>query len=243
VGTQFNPEHSTLHGSVAGLIIGLVGLTYGAQGVMQTGQSAMAATWNVPSLKLPGFLPRLGRSLLALVIIGGTFVMNAALSSWATGTDHSGVLRLGALLAMLVINVLGYLGAFRCLTPRSIATRPLVPGAILGAVGFTVLITVGSGLIQHQLRHSSTTYGQFGAVIGLVGFLLLLAKVSMYGAELNVVLSRRLWPRALVSTNPTEADNNVLRTETQQTQRRSDQIIAVEFGKDATRPESSVASE
>jgi uncharacterized BrkB/YihY/UPF0761 family membrane protein len=133
---------------------------------------------------------------------------------------------------MLTGNILGYFTAFRCLTLRSIATRPLVPGAFFGAVDFTVLITVGSWLIQHQLRHSSTTYGQFGAIIGLVGFLLLLANFSMYGAELNVVLSRHVWPRALVSANPTQADDEVFRTQTYQTKRRMDQIISVEFEKE-----------
>jgi uncharacterized BrkB/YihY/UPF0761 family membrane protein len=235
VGSQFNPEHSSLlHGSVVGLVVGLVALTYGAQGVTQTAQAAMAAAWNIPHVTMPGFLPRLGRSLWALAIIGATFVANGALASFATGTGHSGLIRTVALLAMLVVNVLGYLGAFRSLTPKGIGTRPLVPGALVGALGFTVLITAGSGLIQHQLRHSSSTYGQFGAVIGLVGFLLLLAKISLYGAELNVVLARHLWPRALVGDNPTEADDEALRSATHQTQGRNDQVISVAF--DVRRP-------
>ena len=72
----------------------------------------------------------------------------------------------------------------------------------MGSIGFSLLITVGASLVQHQIRHSSATYGQFGIVIGLVGFLFLLAKISLYGAELNPVLARRLWPRAMVSRQP-----------------------------------------
>jgi uncharacterized BrkB/YihY/UPF0761 family membrane protein len=94
---------------------------------------------------------------------------------------------------------------------------------------------VGSGLVQHQIRHSSVTYGQFGLVIGLVGFLFLLAKVSLYGAELNPVLARRLWPRGLVSGNPTVADNQVLRAITRQQQRRLDQAIHVGRGTGGSR--------
>ena len=37
-----------LHGSTLGLVIGVVGLLYGAQGVTQTAQQAMATVWNVP---------------------------------------------------------------------------------------------------------------------------------------------------------------------------------------------------
>jgi hypothetical protein len=40
---------------------------------------------------------------------------------------------------------------------------------------------------------------------------LLLAKITMYAAELNPVLAERLWPRALVSSNPTELDKRALR--------------------------------
>ena len=65
IGSQFNPGQggSQLHGSVFGLIIGVAGLLYGAQGVTQTAEQAMARVWNVPATRLPGFLPRLGRSL------------------------------------------------------------------------------------------------------------------------------------------------------------------------------------
>jgi len=35
-------------------------------------------------------------------------------------------------------------------------------------------------------------------VIGVVTYLLLLATLTVYAAELNVVLDRRLWPRSLL---------------------------------------------
>ena len=48
-------------------------------------------------------------------------------------------------------------------------------------------------------------------MIGIVTFLLLLAKLSLYAAELNPVLSRDLYPRALpLGGEPTEADLRVL---------------------------------
>lgn len=60
IGSQFNPGQggSQLHGSIFGLIIGVAGLLYGAQGVTQTAQQAMARVWNVPQTRMPGFLPR-----------------------------------------------------------------------------------------------------------------------------------------------------------------------------------------
>ena len=54
----------------------------------------------------------------------------------------------------------------------------------------------------HRLKHASAVYGAFGTVIGIVAFLLVLAKLSMYAAELNPVLARRLYPRALPLGGP-----------------------------------------
>src|SRR5579859_5550475 len=76
IGSDFNPGQggTNLHGSVLGLVIGVVGLLYGAQGVTQNAEQAMSEVWNIPHVKRPGFGPRLARSLLGLVIIGGAFV-------------------------------------------------------------------------------------------------------------------------------------------------------------------------
>jgi uncharacterized BrkB/YihY/UPF0761 family membrane protein len=235
VGAQFNPSlpSHNLHGSVFGLIVGLVGLTYGAQGVTQTAQQAMGQVWNVRQVDLPGFLPGLLRSISGLGIIGGSFVINAIAATFVTGAGTNIALRVVLLLAMVAVNVALFLAAFRVLTPGKVTVKGLLPGVCVGALGFTLLITVGSGLIAHEVRNSSATYGQFGVVIGLVGFLFLLAKISLYGAELNPVLARHLWPRALASSRPTDADNRVLGDIAHEDQRRRDEVIGVGFGADA----------
>jgi len=235
VGSQFNPATPSreLHGSVPGLVIGLVGLVYGSQGVTQSAIGMMAQVWNVPGVERPGFLPRLGRSLVALLLIGSTFLLNAAVSAYATAGATPGWERALVILGMAAVNAALFTASFRALTPARIATAPLVPGAALAGVGFTMLITVGSALIIHQVAGSSATYGQFGVVIGLVAFLLLLAKLCMYCAELNVVLARHLWPRGLRSQHPTVADHEVLRAIVHQQRQLEDERIGVGFGPDA----------
>jgi uncharacterized BrkB/YihY/UPF0761 family membrane protein len=235
IGTSFNPAHpEALHGSTLGLIVGLIGLVYGAQGVTQTAQHAMATVWNIPQTQRTGFLPRLGRSLASLVTIGGAFVVNAFVTSYATGGTTNYAIRIPVLAGLVIINVALYFATFTLLTAKVIGPRGLLPGAILGAVTFTALITVGTGLMTHQLKNASETYGTFGTVIGIVLLLLLIAKLSMYAAELNPVLSRRLYPRALpLGGEPTDADRQVLASIAHAEQRRDDQVIAVGFGKDA----------
>ena len=232
IGSSFNPANkSALHGSTLGLVVGLVGLLYGAQGVTQTAQLAMATVWNIPQIQRTGFLPRLGRSLAGLVTIGGAFLVNALLAGYATAGTTSYAIRIPVLAGLLVINSALYFATFTVLTAKAIGPRGLVPGAIAGAVAFTTLITVGTGLVAHQLKHAGATYGAFGTVIGIVAFLLLLAKLSMYAAELNPVLARRLYPRALpLGGEPTEADRLVLSALVHAEKRRDDQAIGVGYG-------------
>jgi hypothetical protein len=189
----------------------LLGLLYGAQGVTQTAQQSMASVWDVPQLERTGFLPRLGRSFAGLVIIGGAFLINAVITGYAVRPGESYVLRVPVLAGLLILNVALYWASFDVLTPKEIEKRALLPGAILGGTAFTVLLTLGTGLITHQLKNASNTYGTFGSVIGIVTFLLLLAKLSLYAAELNPVLHRKLYPRALPMGEMTDADRQVHR--------------------------------
>jgi uncharacterized BrkB/YihY/UPF0761 family membrane protein len=230
IGSSFNPAGTgAMHGSTLGLIVGLAGLLYGAQGVTQTAQQAMATVWNIPQDERTGFLPRLGRSLAGLFVIGIAFVGNAFITGYALRGTTGYAIRIPVLAGLLVLNVLLYFASFTVLTAKAIGPRGLIPGSIAGAVAFTALITVGTGLITHQLRHASATYGAFGTVIGTVAFLLLLAKLTMYAAELNPVLARRLYPRALpMGGEPTAADRKEL-VELVHAQQRRGEDIEVSF--------------
>jgi uncharacterized BrkB/YihY/UPF0761 family membrane protein len=235
IGPNFNPASPrALHGSTLGLVIGLVGLLYGAQGVTQTAEQAMATVWNIPQTERAGFLPRLGRSLAGLLTICATFVINAFVTGYATASTTSYVVKIPVLAGLLIMNCVLYFAAFTVLTPKVVGPRGQVPGAIAAAVAFTALITIGAGLITHQLKHASATYGAFGTVIGIVAFLLVVAKLTMYAAELNPVLARGLYPRALpMGGEPTEADRRVLAALVHAEQRSDDQAIGVGFGEHA----------
>ena len=164
IGTSFNPASpDALHGSTLGLVVGLIGLVYGAQGVTQTAQYAMATVWNIPQTQRTGFLPRLGRSLAGLITIGGAFIVNAFVTSYATAGTTSYAIRILVLAGLLVINVGLYWVTFTVLTAKVIGPRGLLPGAIFGAIAFTALITLGTGLMTHQLKNASATYGAFGS--------------------------------------------------------------------------------
>ena len=218
-----------LRGSVIGLTLGILGLLYGSMGVAQAGQHAMAQVWNVPGVARPGFVPRLVRALLLFVSVGFGMAAAAVVSTVVTGTGHGAVLRVLAIVSEAALNVGLFVVVFRVLTPRSVAAPKLVPGAVAAGLAYTVLLTGGTALVQHQLRHAEAVYGQFGFVLGLIGWLYLVATVTLYAAEANVVWARHLWPRGIVQPPLTVADRKVLRDIARQEERRPEEDVHVGF--------------
>jgi uncharacterized BrkB/YihY/UPF0761 family membrane protein len=104
---------------------------------------------------------------------------------------------------------------------------------VAAGVAYTGLLAVGTALVQHQLRHSQALYGQYAFVLGLLGWLFLVAQLTLYAAELNVVLARKLWPRSIVQPPLTPADEAVLRDIAHQEERRPEQRVGVGFQPDA----------
>ena len=121
-----------------------------------------------------------------------------------------------------------YIGGFRALTPKGVSTRQLLPGAITGGILWTVLQVLGTWLVHHFL-HSDSIYGVFGTVLGLLAWIYLAVEVTVYCAEINVVLARRLWPRSIVQPPLTEADRASMALQALQNQRRPEQHIEVTF--------------
>jgi YihY family inner membrane protein len=220
-----------IEGSGLALVIGLVILLYGVVGSTQAAQHVMAQVWAIPQVERPGFVSRVLRGLLLLVTLGVAMAGSALLSGLVTVAGAALIGRVLGALALLVVNVALFVAAFRVLTPAAITTRVLVPGAIVGGIGYSILLTVGTALVQHQLKHAQAVYGQFGFVLGLMAWLALVAQLTVYAAELNVVLARRLWPRG-ISEPPTPADDRVLRDLAHEETRREDEKVAVGFAPD-----------
>jgi hypothetical protein len=86
----------------------------------------------------------------------------------------------------------------------------------------------GAYLIHHYL-HSDSVYGVFATVLGLVAWLYLAAEITVYCAEINVVLARLLWPRSVIQPPLTEADRASLALQALQNQRREEQQVVVTF--------------
>jgi hypothetical protein len=205
-----------------------VALTWGATGLAQAGLFTMAQVWNLPGPERPGYVQRLGRAGLFLGVLGLCVIVTTLLASLASyGHNAVVVVIVGEALA-IAANIGMYFIGFRVLTPRVIPARKLVPGAAAGGAAWTVLQVVGTYLVHHFL-HSDSVYGVFATVLGLVAWIYLAVEITVYAAEINVVLARRLWPRSIVQPPLTEADRTVLAAQALQNQRRNDQHVEVSF--------------
>ena len=220
--------HELRRSSVIGLVVGLLALIWGASGLAQAGLFTMAQVWNLPGPERPGYLPRLGRAVLFLGVLGLGVLVTTLLTSLGTYGHNAVVIVVFGEAVALAANIGMYFIAFRVLTPKGAPTRKLVPGAVAGGAAWTVLQVFGAYLVHHFLRGNSV-YGVFATVLGLLAWIYLAVEITVYAAEINVVLARQLWPRSIVQPPLTEADRAVLAAQARQNQRRDDEHVEVSF--------------
>jgi YihY family inner membrane protein len=221
--------HQLRRSSLIGLVVGLAGLLRGSTGLAQAGLFTMEQVWNTPGPARPAYWPRLGRALLFLVLLGMAVIVTTSLAAVSTYGHRPLPLLAATQAAEAVMNAGMYLAGFRILTPRDVRSRCLIPGAVTAGALWTVLQVAGAYLVHHYL-HSDSVYGMFGTVLGLVAWLYLAAEITVYCAEINVVLARRLWPRSLIPPPLTVADRASLAAQALQNQRPVEQRVDVTFG-------------
>jgi YihY family inner membrane protein len=233
ISQQLSKVHQLRRSSYVGLAVGLVVALWGSSGVAQSGMFAMSQVWNLPGPDRPGYWQRLGRAGLFLLVLGAGVAVTTLLTSFGTVGSSSVFLIVAAELLAAAANVGMYTVGFRVLTPKTVPIRQLLPGAILAGIGWTILLAVGTQLVRHYL-HSDSVYGIFAIVLSLVAWIYLVVEITIYAAEVNVVLTRRLWPRSIVQPPLTEADRHALALQPLAEQRRDEQQVAVSY---ADRPD------
>jgi YihY family inner membrane protein len=204
IGTQLQHNLSSIHGSSTAIIIGVLGLLYGALGIGQATQLAFNRAWAVPRNERPNALLSRVRSFGFVLLIGLGLVATTILTGIgaATGTlnsHHNDLVRLGLIAASILANVVLFIAVFRLLTARVVTVRELLPGAMFAALCWQLLQALGTTYVSRVVVHSSDIYGVFGIVLGLLAWIYLAAVILVLAAELNVVHACRLWPRSLLA--------------------------------------------
>ena len=206
IGTRIKDNiHALAQGSWPAFVGSCLFLLWGSLGVTSSLQMASLKMWRRPRFEEPNILIRSWRGLRLLGVLAASVI----LASIVTGISASGYLRqfseylsLAALLVGALINLGAYFLALRILAPREVGTRSLLPGTIMGGIGWTALQPGGGYLLSHQLHRTSEIYGFFAIVIGLIFWLNIGAQLFLYSTELNVVLAEHSWPRGLREVSP-----------------------------------------
>jgi membrane protein len=205
---------SALSGSVLAVVFGSLTALWSGLGVVRTAQFAFDSVWEVPYHERPGLVQQTLRSVWVLATIGVGLVLTTLISGFvvssANGVNLGALGRVGGYVLSAALDVGIFLAAFRILTSRAESMREVMPGALLSGLAFFVLQQVSALIISHYLQKAQSTYGHFATIITILWWFYLQAQITLLGAQLNVVLKERLYPRSLVDAPQTPADHRVL---------------------------------
>ena len=204
IGGQIAENVTSFHGSIPGLVIGMLGCVYGGLGIVQAVQSMLNKVWCVPRDSRHNPVRARLRSLLLIAIGGASVVVTTVLSALGGAADAYGArvgdsVRVIAIAAAVTLNVGMFTVAFRVLTAHYSTVREIWPGALAAASTWQALQWGGTLLLGHKLKGATETYGLFAIVLGLLAWLYLGAVTTVMCAEFNAVRAWKLWPRSLLT--------------------------------------------
>jgi membrane protein len=193
-----------LSGSTGAVLAGSLVALYGSLGLGSAIQNAMNIAWSVPRNSRPNPILLRLKSLLLLLAAGASVLAVTGVSVAGHNTDVFGsrysttvqwlvTLTTVALIALLLTLL------FRLATARGHTWWHAAPGGILVAVLWQVLQVASTAYVKRVLNETSSMNQTFGVVLGLIGLIFLASVIAVLGIELNVVIARRLWPRALLT--------------------------------------------
>jgi YihY family inner membrane protein len=226
VGKFINPGHLT--GSVTAIVIGVVTSLFAGLGVTNAAQQALDRVWAVPMKDRPDFIHSRLRGIGLLLSLGLLFVVATGVSGLVSGGLGGTGARIGGIAVSLLLNFALFLAAFRFMVDDDVPMRCLWVGVVVAGIFWEILQVAGGAYIGHVLKHSQN-YGIFATVIALLVFLHLGAQLTLYAAEVNVVVARGLYPRSLLGGPQVEADKRTLTGLAKVEERHPTQEVDVAF--------------
>lgn len=227
-----------LQGSTAGAVVGGLVALYGALGLGQAIQNALNQAWAVPRNSRPNPVLLRLRSLVLLVTAGVALLVLSVLSALLSQTAVFGEFAsyrwpIVLVTIALVTTVLALL--FRLGAARTHQLRSVLPGALVVALLWQTLQYIGTAYVTGVIGEAEGMNQTFAVVLGLIGLLWIASVMGVLGMEVNVVLARRLWPRALLTilsdkVDLTDADKRAYASYARMQRHKGYEEIAVVWG-------------
>jgi membrane protein len=233
-----------LKGSTGGVVVGSLGALYGAVGLGLALQNVQAAVWAVPRNSRPHPVLTRINSLFILAVAGSAILAISVGSALLTTADPIDALADNGWYHWLIrlVTVL-LLGALLTVLLRMASARAVrhhvvrsAPGGFTIAVLWQFLQYIGTAYVTDVIASArgNNMNQTFAVVLGLMALLFVGAIMGVLGIEVNVVLNRRLWPRALATpftdhVDLTEADRRVYAMYAQMQRHKGFETVAVRF--------------
>ena len=218
-----------LSGSGVGLGIGLLGTVWSGLGITLAVESAFSHVYGIPPREQASFLVARWRGLKLLVVIGILQVLSTGAAGAVAGGFGGVLVTIAGIVVALLLDLILFFVVFRFLIPAAVATRRLWPGIVVAAVGWDVLQSLGGLYVGHVVKGASQTYGTFAAVIGLLAWLYLGARILIYAAQINIVLELHLWPRSILApAEPADGAAHELAVRSQRTPTIAELLRAID---------------
>lgn len=236
IGEEIGKNVRGLATAGAGLVIGIAGALWGGLGGLKALQNAMDHVWDIPVRRRANTIRQVVRALMMLGILLVFAGVSTGLSGLGAVAQSLGLFGRALTLTLgAAVNFSIFLIIFKLMTVADVSWRDVLPGAVVAGVGWSVLQTVGNFLVERQLSNASELYGFFGIVLGLLSWMYLGAQLTLYAAEINVVLKTRAWPRSLSEENLTEVDKRVLARHAKSEERVEREDVNVRFDERSSR--------
>ncbi len=212
------------------LLVGCVGLLFSATGGVLAAAAALDQVWAVPFRDRAGLAGRYVRTfvMLAAILVGA---ITAAFLGALSGSllDLAVTQRAASAAGAFAVAFVLLLVGSRVLTRARVGFGHVWPGALVGAAGVAFIFGVGGNVVGRLAVRFGPMYGSLCTVVGLFTLLYLTSQLLILGAEVSAVRTWRLSPRALDSTDRTDADRRALRLAAQAGERRPGERITVHF--------------
>jgi membrane protein len=197
-------KNDKLKGHALGLIVGVVLLLWSSLGVTSAVNNALDHVWGIPREKRANFFLKKLRGLLLLASLGTLFVVASGVSGIVSSGLGGPALKIFGIIVSVLVNVGLFLAAFHFLCSAPPGWRSLLPGTIAAAILWEIL-QVGGGVYIDHIKNSSSAYGTFALVLGILAWIHLGSQITVYCAEFNTVLVGKHWPRPLFGDSPDPA--------------------------------------
>ncbi len=203
VGTQLaTPEG--IQGSTSAVVIGSLTALYGVLGLGQAAQNALNVAWAVPRNSRLNPIVSRWRSLVLVSVAGVATIALTVLTTFLSnlrsfGIDTAAWLHAGTPVLSVLITTLFLSLMMRYTTARRPSFRQSLPGGFAIAVMWQALQVAGSQYVSRVVAKATDINATFALVLGLFALLFLATSMAVIGIEINVVLFRKLYPRALLT--------------------------------------------